>query len=189
MYVDDEPEPPAPPRDPHVEAESAESFLDRRGPRLLMLAFALATLLVCASVLGYERIDRSVRTARCEQDMLAAEEWQRLIESCGAPLPPSSAPVPPEVPRGVSVTTSPSDWKQPATRCGAREFSVSGPQLHSFRWERISSLADGGEVIIEADLDGDGAVDHKARFAVICDHRGCLVGDAMEDGYCDPAPD
>jgi len=60
------------------------------------------------------------------------------------------------------------DWDDPAFMCGG--FHMRRPQYFQYQWVRA---ADGEEGIVQADadLDGDGLVDHTVRLAVRCEHQ------------------
>lgn len=108
----------------------------------------------------------------------AAKKLAAHIAQCGVPLPPRSSPVPSKPPAGLYKSTW-GDWTDPAFTCGGSQFSLSEPQLHRLQWERLDDEA--GVVIGEADLDGDGEVDHRVEVGVTCSAGTCVVSKGREE--------
>jgi hypothetical protein len=99
-------------------------------------------------------------------------------------LPPTSPPVPATLAdiRAKKYLSSASDWSAPAYTCAG--FTMSTPQYFRYQWTQLSPTA--GEVVAEADLDGDGRVDSSVKVPITCTTSttglSCSRGSPIEVG-------
>jgi len=146
--------------------EAAEKRLS--GRRVVIAGAAL----VIAGSAGILLAFRAVGSGHFLQASLVAEgrvevhELARGVAACGAPLPPSAGPVPPDIASlGQAGYRAPSGaWDAPAFACA--RFAPSGALHFQFRWERETDVK--GRAVGVADLDGDGVVDREISVRVGC---------------------
>jgi hypothetical protein len=160
-------------------------------PRTIAV-LALAPLLAAAVFLFVERVDRrreliegpGLEAAYATQELAArlvvCSDRTRFDAPGESPrtLPPTSKKVPTALPRGVWVPTTASDWDDAAYRCA--DFRLLEPQPFQLQWvlnEKPKSdwATSQGVVRAEADLDGDGKVDHVVETEVACAKDQCMV--------------
>lgn len=136
----------------------------------VLAVVAVPVLGIFASLAIYG-VSRYVKQSKQAEARAFSGMFARGITTCGK-LPPTSTPVPAEVPQGAKYQSAPDDWNQPAHTCA--KFSVSSPQFYSYQWVKESE--DSGHVVAKADLDGDGEVDSQVEMDVTCSAGMCSVG-------------
>jgi hypothetical protein len=104
-----------------------------------------------------------------ESSLLAVGEPSKPTKA----LPPTAAPVPASVPKGLKYMSAPGDWSAPAFRCS--RFALATPQYLQYEWELVSPLV--GVVHAHGDLDGDGKIDVEISQEIRCTAEGvCTPG-------------
>jgi len=138
------------------------------GRRVVIVGAAL----VLAGSAGILAAFRAVGSGHFLQASLVAEgrvevnELARGVAACGAPLPPSTEPVPASIASiGRDGYRAPAGaWGAPAFTCA--RFAPTGALHFQFRWERETDAT--GRAVGVADLDGDGAPDREITVHVGC---------------------
>jgi hypothetical protein len=157
----------------------------------LAVAPALAAAVFCFVAWVEARRDRTasavLEAAYATQDLAAriavCSDRARFDTPAHAPrtLPPTSTKVPSVLPRGHELLADARDWEDPAFRCA--DYRILEPQSFQLQWVLYAKptaewFAAEGVVRAEADLDGDGTVDHVVETGVAC-----------TPDFCETAPD
>ncbi|MGE3675867.1 MAG: hypothetical protein AB7K71_39730 [Polyangiaceae bacterium] len=97
----------------------------------------------------------------------------QVVATCHSPLPPSSTPVPAQMPED-EYRSSPWDWDQPAFSCTDQRPVLREPLNMRYRW--VNNGPESGVVVAEIDLDLDGELDGRVEVDVRCSGGSCRAG-------------
>lgn len=165
------------PMPPETSPQATDNGAKRKTPGwaialmvLAGLAFVGILFLGITAALGVRSYQRFLTRAKAaEANSLAGALALGITTRCAVSddkLPPTSPAVPSSLAmvRGGKYTSSPSDWAAPAFTCAG--FTVNTSQYYRYQWIQLSPTT--GEVVAEADFDGDGRVDGSMRIPITC---------------------
>ena len=131
-----------------------------------LLGIVVLGIMAALAVSGAKKY---LAAAKSAEGRNATMQLAKGLSACVAnekELPPTAPPVPAtlnEV-RGLKYMSAGTDWDAPAYKCA--HFSMTMPQYYRYQWVRTSATE--GNVLGEADLDGDGKVDDAITVHLTC---------------------
>ena len=154
---------------------------------IVLVVIAIAVPIVVAvvgvmAVLAIYGVRRYLVQAKTAEARAATTQLARGMVACAeasGALPRTSAPVPPDVPRGAKYQSAPADWTDPAFACA--HFSMMSPQYFRYQWVATSGTS--ATARAEGDLNATGKTATTVEVDVECTRGAtlsCTVGPLRE---------
>jgi hypothetical protein len=145
---------------------------------LIVVAVSVPLVVGIFSGLAIYGVRKYIMNAKRAEAANVLRYWGKGMVSCGEKdgLPLTSPPVPASLAAvaGKKYQSAIGEWSDPAFVCAG--FSMSDPQYFQYQWVQASPSE--GNMVAQADLDGDGTVDERVEVRVLCSAGRCAASTA-----------
>lgn len=145
---------------------------------LIVVAAGAPFVIGIFSAVAIFGVRKYIMNAKRAEAANALGYWAKGMVTCGEKdgLPLTSPPVPASLTAvaGKKYQSAMGEWSDPAFVCAG--FSMNDPQYFQYQWVQASPSA--GNLIAQADLNGDGVVDARVEVRVLCSAGRCTASTA-----------